>query len=143
MLYYRLESEPGRHSVDWRSDFMVYAHLVPLVCLCCDFMMNRIKMRGWHFLHNLGFTGLYFATAYFYSALSYGQGVYGDNLRWVCTANQYYQYDKYASTDGTDHRPASLVIDNHLHDGTCRTYQPDAGTDRDLQCKMMSNFYCP
>lgn len=126
VFYYRLENDN-----DWRSDFMVYAHLVPLICLTMDMMFNRIRMRGYHIFYQIGFTGLYLlATLSSQYVTDYSIGVYHDNLNWFCK-NYYYQYDRYASTDGKDNFPASLVIDNDLKNGTCLDFPPQPESQRD------------
>ena len=81
VFYYRIESGDS----GWRTDFMVYAHVIPLVCLCFDMVLNRIRMRSSHVLFLILIMTIYLGLASNIGIYLCGNaGVYFDNLRFKC-----------------------------------------------------------
>lgn len=133
--YYREKSDD-----DWRKLFMIYAHLVPIACLSVDMLLNKIRMRPHHVIHQILLTVLYLATTFILHDSK--KAVYLDNLNWRCSANWYFQYDKYPTTGGIEYYESSQVIDKVMS-GTCRSPQENFQIDLVLDCQMLGRVYCP
>ena len=138
MFFYRIKTK----DVGWRSDFMVYAHLIPLICLSLDMLVNRIRMRFHHIVFMLMVTGVYFLEAS--NVGNYTQfhtGVYFDNLKFDCPQNYYFLFDNFPRSDGKVVYPPTLVINNKLMNGTCFD-QFQKQYEQDLSCHQLTKFYC-
>lgn len=83
MLNYVRKYKVDDYTSDWRDKFMVYAQLVPAVCLLIDFTMNKIKIRMSHLKFLVIFHAFYFASTVFAEKV-YMKPVLIDNLNWFC-----------------------------------------------------------
>jgi hypothetical protein len=67
----------------WREQIVMYATLVPLVCLCLDMMINKIKIKIGHYWFVVSINVLYFFYTMFVQ-WKQNTPVYLENLNWYC-----------------------------------------------------------
>ena len=109
VFYYRRHNDQQ----GWRSKYMLYVHVIPLICLSVDMMHNRIKMRFLHIVLMIMLLSVYILQASNIGGyLQYNTGAYFDNLKFDCPQNYHYLYDNFPQTDGQVVYQASEVIDN-------------------------------
>jgi hypothetical protein len=81
---------------NWRSDVMIWAHLVPPIVLLVEFSMNRVKLNLKHARTSFAILVIYLTITVFYELVTH-MPAYQDNLVWFCKQNKSYKYKEYAN----------------------------------------------
>lgn len=91
--YNHLDENGGKITNLWREDIIMYANLIPIICLLLDMMLNKIKIKLGHFWFLFSINIMFLFYTYLEQRATH-LPTYYDNLNWTCDAMPSYLYKK-------------------------------------------------